>query len=55
MKFLGKNEEININTKHPEFIDWKWIKHQELPEVVVTFKVNIYKKLREELNLLSLN
>ena len=25
MKFLGKNNEVNINTKNPEFLDWKWL------------------------------
>ena len=55
MKFLGKNEEINIKTKHPEFLDWKWIKPLELPKVAVDFKVNVYKKLKEELTSLSLN
>ena len=53
MKFLGKIEEINIKTKHPEFSDWKWIKILDLPKVVVDFKVNVYKKLTKEL--LNLN
>ena len=55
MKFLGKTKEINIKTKDPEFLDWKWIEFLDLPKVAIDFKVNIYKKLREELNLLSLN
>ena len=55
MKFTGKNEEININTKHPEFIDWNWIEHQDLPKVAVAFKINIYEKLKEELASLNLN
>ena len=52
MKFLGKNDEININTQNPEFSDWKWIKISKLPEVVINFKVNIYKKLKEKLETL---
>ena len=55
MKFLGKNDEINIETKHPEFLDWKWIKPSELPKVAVLFKINVYKKLKEELTFLNLN
>ena len=55
MKFLGKTKEINIKTKDPEFLDWKWIEFLDLPKVAIDFKVNIYKKLKEELNLLSLN
>jgi len=52
-KFLGKDKEINIKTKTPEFLDWKWIEFEKLPEVVVSFKINIYKKIKEEL--LNLN
>ena len=37
-KFLGKDDEINLNTQHPEFIDWKWIDPQDLPKVIVNFK-----------------
>ena len=55
MRFLGKNEEINVKTKHPEFLDWKWIEPVELPKVAVHFKINVYKKLKEELTSLNLN
>ena len=55
MKFLGDNKEINIETKDPEFIDWKWIKVNDLPKVAVDFKVNIYNKIRDELLALNLN
>ena len=55
MKFMGKNEEINIKTKDPEFLDWKWIKSLDLPNVAVKFKVDIYKKLTEELERLNLS
>ena len=50
MKFLGNNNEININTKEPEFISWRWIKPSKLPEVAVNFKINIYKKISKELS-----
>ena len=55
MKFTGKNEEINIKTNHPEFLDWKWISSSDLPRVAVNFKVNIYKKIVDELIKLHLN
>ena len=50
MKFEGKDQEIDVNTSSPEFLDWKWITPAELPEIVVNFKVDIYKKLLNELN-----
>ena len=55
MKFLGKNDEINIRTKKPEFLDWKWIKPSDLPTVAVDFKINIYKKMVKELDSAKLN
>ena len=50
MRFLGKNDEINIKTKNPEFLEWKWIDFKNLPSVAVNFKVNIYSKIKEELS-----
>jgi len=55
MKFLGKPDEINVKTKNPEFFDWKWIELSKLPNVAVHFKVNIYKKIKEQLTSLNLN
>ena len=50
VKFMGNENEININTKHPEFIEWKWINYKLLPEVIVDFKKEVYLKLKIELN-----
>ena len=55
MKFLGKLGEINVNTRNPEFLDWKWIKLSKLPDIAVDFKLDIYKKIKKELTTLSLN
>jgi putative (di)nucleoside polyphosphate hydrolase len=51
VRFLGKDNEINLNTKHPEFIDWKWIDPKLLPEVIVKFKKDLYLDLLKEINL----
>ena len=53
MKFIGKDNEINVKTKNPEFLDWKWIKVSKLPSIAVSFKVDLYKKLKKELNFLN--
>ena len=50
-RFLGEESEINLNTKHAEFIDWKWIEPKLLPEVIVNFKKDLYLKLLIEINL----
>ena len=55
MRFLGKNDEINIRTNKPEFLDWKWIKPSDLPGIAVDFKINIYKKMAKELASTNLN
>ena len=55
MKFTGKDEEINVNTKNPEFLSWKWIKTSELENIAVNFKLEIYKKLQKELDSLNIN
>ena len=49
MKFLGNDEEINIKTQTPEFLEWKWINIDMLTKVVVDFKRHIYKELEEKL------
>ena len=55
MKFVGKDNEINVKTKNPEFLDWKWIELSKLPSIAVSFKIDLYKKLKKELNFLSSN
>ena len=51
-KFLGNENEINLNTKQPEFIEWKWIDAEKLPEVIVDFKKNLYQSLLKEIKLI---
>ena len=48
MRFIGNESEININTKHPEFLDWKWIDLDDLPKIAVNFKLNVYKNVKQE-------
>ena len=49
VKFLGDDSEININTKNAEFIEWKWIDMNLLPDLIVLFKKNVYEKVLVEL------
>ena len=48
MRFNGDDKEININTHHPEFLDWKWIELNQLTKVVVDFKLHVYKEVLEK-------
>ena len=49
MKFIGEDKEINIQTKKPEFLEWKWIELETLTEVVVDFKLHVYKELKKKI------
>ena len=49
MKFIGEDKEINIQTKKPEFLEWKWIELEDLTEIVVDFKLHVYKELKEKI------
>jgi putative (di)nucleoside polyphosphate hydrolase len=47
-RFLGDDSDINIQTKHPEFREWKWIEPGQLPELIVPFKRDLYRRLLRE-------
>ena len=48
MRFVGNEDEINIKTKKPEFLDWKWIDVNEITKKVVDFKYEVYEKVKKE-------
>ena len=45
IRFIGDDNEINVNTDCPEFIEWKWIEMDSLPSIVVDFKKDVYEKV----------
>ena len=49
MRYLGDDKEVNVKTKKPEFLDWKWIELELITDVVVDFKFNVYKQLKEQI------
>ena len=48
MRFVGDELEINIKTKHPEFLDWKWVDLEDLTKIAVNFKLEVYKQVKSE-------
>jgi putative (di)nucleoside polyphosphate hydrolase len=50
MRFLGNDDDINLKTDKPEFLDWKWIDLNMITEVVVDFKKHVYNELKEKIN-----
>ena len=51
-KFKGNDSEINLGNATPEFIEWKWINPNMLPNVIVNFKKDLYLELLKEINLI---
>ena len=49
MRFLGKEKEIKLNTKHAEFLEWKWIAINELTSVAVKFKLKVYEQISKKI------
>ena len=49
MRFLGKDNDINIKTKKPEFLEWRWIELDMITEVAVDFKLHVYKELKDKI------
>ena len=48
VKFIGDDEEINIKTKYPEFLDWKWEELSKITDTVVEFKLHVYQEIQKE-------
>ena len=46
-RFIGNENEINLQTENQEFIEWKWIIPDELPKTIVDFKKKMYVELLE--------
>ena len=48
MRFVGTDSEINIKTKHPEFLEWKWVELDKITDLVVDFKLHVYKEVKDK-------
>ena len=48
MRFVGMDNEINIKTKHPEFLEWKWVDIDKITDLVVDFKLHVYKEVKDK-------
>ncbi len=46
-RFTGEDSDIDIQTEHPEFRAWRWAEPSEVPEAIVTFKRDLYRRLFE--------
>ncbi len=48
IRFTGNDEDININTDHPEFGEWRWVKLDELLNLIIPFKRKLYEAVIAE-------
>ena len=55
MKYLGEDNEINIKTKNPEFLDWKWVDLKKITELVVDFKLHVYQEVQKKVEKVLIN
>jgi putative (di)nucleoside polyphosphate hydrolase len=48
MRYLGEDNQINIKTKKPEFLNWKWVDLKEITNLVVDFKLHVYQEVQQK-------
>ena len=55
MKYLGEDNKINIKTKNPEFLEWKWVDLKKITELVVDFKLHVYQEVQIKVKKILIN
>ena len=55
MRYLGEDDDIDIKTKQPEFLDWKWVELKEITEIVVDFKLHVYQEVQKKVEKILIN
>ncbi len=48
LRFTGRDADIDLATKHPEFLSWKWTPIATLPDLAIWFKRPIYERVAAE-------
>ena len=48
LRFSGRDDQINIETDHPEFTRWKWQDQDRLVDEIVPFKRDVYTRVVAE-------
>jgi putative (di)nucleoside polyphosphate hydrolase len=49
LRFTGEDQHINLDAHdHPEFLEWKWVEPETLPDLIVPFKKRVYRQVVEE-------
>lgn len=48
LRYLGRDDQIDIATEHPEFSEWRWVTADEMIAAIVPFKREVYQKVVAE-------
>lgn len=48
MRFAGRDQDINLETAHPEFQSWRWLPMDRLCESIAPFKRDVYARIVAE-------
>ncbi len=48
LRFTGVDTDIDINTEHPEFAEWRWVPFERLVDLIVPFKRELYRTVCQE-------
>ena len=43
LRYKGRDDQVNIDTDHPEFSEWRWLPPSELVGQIVPFKRAVYQ------------
>jgi putative (di)nucleoside polyphosphate hydrolase len=55
MRYLDEDNQINIKTKKPEFLEWKWVDLKEITNLVVDFKLHVYQEVQQKVQRLLID
>lgn len=44
-RFLGTDDQVRIDSEHPEFSRWRWIGSEEMVAAIVPFKRDVYRQV----------
>jgi putative (di)nucleoside polyphosphate hydrolase len=48
MRFLGTDDDIDLTVHHREFGDWQWVERGRLPDLIVRFKSDLYRRILDQ-------
>ena len=48
-RFTGQDSDFNLAAHNPaEFCDWRWVDPEQLPQLIIPFKTQVYRAILDE-------